>query len=175
MKRWKLLIATLVTTSARGTTGAGSGGLTAALAEIENQPRYQPSDWGYSVLDQNTGEVLAAQNADHLFDPGSTMKTYAVSTALRLYGSDYRFHTPVYRVGDVTGGSLDGNLILVGSGDLSLGSASSPTERSTTRTPPRSTRAMRTSAFPVRWNPRAIHWLASTSWRRWSATRASPA
>lgn len=68
MKRWKLLIATLVTTSARGST-AGPDGLTAALAEIENQPRYQPSDWGYSVLDQNTGEVLAAQNADHLFDP----------------------------------------------------------------------------------------------------------
>jgi D-alanyl-D-alanine carboxypeptidase/D-alanyl-D-alanine-endopeptidase (penicillin-binding protein 4) len=126
MKRWKLLIATLVSTSARGTMGAGSGGLTAALAEIENQPRYQPSDWGYSVLDQNTGEVLAAQNADHLFDPGSTMKTYAVSTALRLYGSDYRFHTPVYRVGDVTGGSLDGNLILVGSGDLSLGLREQP-------------------------------------------------
>ncbi|MGB6581367.1 MAG: D-alanyl-D-alanine carboxypeptidase, partial [Streptosporangiaceae bacterium] len=101
MKRWKLLIATLVTTSARGSTTEPAG-LTATLAKIQDQPRYQPSDWGYSVLDQNTGEVLAAQNADHLFDPGSTMKTYAVSTALRLYGSDYRFRTPVYRVGDVT-------------------------------------------------------------------------
>lgn len=100
--------------------------LTAALAEIENQPKYQASDWGYSVLDQKTGEVLAAQNADHLFDPGSTMKTYAVSTALRLYGSDYRFRTPVYRVGDVTGGSLNGNLVLVGSGDLSLGLREQP-------------------------------------------------
>ncbi len=101
-------------------------GLTAVLAEIENQPKYQPSDWGYSVLDQKTGEVLAAQNADHLFDPGSTMKTYAVATALRLYGSDYRFRTPVYRAGDVTGGSLTGNLVLVGSGDLSLGLREQP-------------------------------------------------
>jgi D-alanyl-D-alanine carboxypeptidase len=75
--------------------------LAAALDEIQNQPRYQPSDWGYSVLDQKTGEVLAAHNADHLFDPGSTMKTYSVSTALRLYGSDYRFRTPVYRVGNI--------------------------------------------------------------------------
>jgi serine-type D-Ala-D-Ala carboxypeptidase/endopeptidase (penicillin-binding protein 4) len=108
-------------------TISGSGpGLTAALAEIENQPKYQASDWGYSVLDQKTGEVLAAQNADHLFDPGSTMKTYAVSTALRLYGSDYRFRTPVYRVGDVTGGSLNGILVLVGSGDLSLGLREQP-------------------------------------------------
>jgi D-alanyl-D-alanine carboxypeptidase/D-alanyl-D-alanine-endopeptidase (penicillin-binding protein 4) len=101
-------------------------GLTATLAEIENQPKYQASDWGYSVLDQETGEVLAAQNADHLFDPGSTMKTYAVSTALRLYGSDYRFRTPVYRAGDVTDGSLDGNLVLFGSGDLCLGLREQP-------------------------------------------------
>ena len=38
-----------------------------------------------ALLDQETGEVVVAQNADHLFDPGLTMKTYAVSTALRLY------------------------------------------------------------------------------------------
>jgi len=125
MKRWKLLIATLVPSSARG-GAAELAGLAAALAEIENQPRYQPSDWGYCVLDQETGEVLAAQNADHLFDPGSTMKTYAVSTALRLYGSDYRFHTPVYRAGSVTGGALNGNLVLVGSGDLCLGLREQP-------------------------------------------------
>jgi len=125
MKRWRLLIGTLVTTSAPGST-PGPAGLTAALAKIQDQPRYQPSDWGYSVLDQETGEVLAAQNADHLFDPGSTMKTFAVSTALRLYGSDYRFLTPVYRVGNVTGGSLNGNLVLVGSGDLSLGLREEP-------------------------------------------------
>jgi D-alanyl-D-alanine carboxypeptidase/D-alanyl-D-alanine-endopeptidase (penicillin-binding protein 4) len=45
------------------------------------------------VLDEKTGEVLAAQNANKMFDPGSTMKTYSVSTALKLYGPDYRFHT----------------------------------------------------------------------------------
>lgn len=125
MKRWKLLTAMLVASSAQG-SATEPAGLTAVLAAIQNQPRYQPSDWGYSVLDQETGEVLAAQNPDHLFDPGSTMKTYAVSTALRLYGSDYRFRTPVYRVGNVTDGSLNGNLVLVGSGDLSLGLREQP-------------------------------------------------
>jgi D-alanyl-D-alanine carboxypeptidase/D-alanyl-D-alanine-endopeptidase (penicillin-binding protein 4) len=104
----------------------GPAGLTSALLAIENQPRYEPADWGYSILDQNSGEVIAAQNADHLFAPGSTMKTYSVSTALRLYGSDYRFETPVYRAGTVTGDALNGNLVLVGSGDLSFGLREQP-------------------------------------------------
>jgi D-alanyl-D-alanine carboxypeptidase/D-alanyl-D-alanine-endopeptidase (penicillin-binding protein 4) len=110
-----------------GATPGGNGGatgpaaLTAALVAIENQPKYEPADWGYSVMDEQTGDVIAAQNADHLFDPGSTMKTYSVSTALRLYGSDYRFETPVYRAGSVSGDSLNGNLVLVGSGDLTFG------------------------------------------------------
>jgi D-alanyl-D-alanine carboxypeptidase/D-alanyl-D-alanine-endopeptidase (penicillin-binding protein 4) len=144
MKRWTPLIVTLVLVvsacarndpsasssppgsgSDRGGT-TGPGGLTAALAKIENQPKYHPSDWGYSVLDQKTGRVVASQNADHLFDPGSTMKTYAVSTALRLYGSDYQFHTPVYRAGNVSAGSLNGNLVLVGSGDLTFGLREQP-------------------------------------------------
>jgi serine-type D-Ala-D-Ala carboxypeptidase/endopeptidase (penicillin-binding protein 4) len=119
----------------RATTGATPGGnggatgpatLTAALAAIENLPKYKPADWGYSVLDQESGEVIAAQNADHMFDPGSTMKTYSVSTALRLYGGNYQFKTPVYRAGTVSGDSLNGNLVLVGSGDLSFGLREQP-------------------------------------------------
>ena len=105
---------------------AGSASLTKALAAIENEAKYQPSDWGYSVLDQKSGEVLAAQNADKMFDPGSTMKTYSVSTALKVYGPDYRFHTPVYRTGTVASGILNGNLILVASGDMSLGLREQP-------------------------------------------------
>jgi D-alanyl-D-alanine carboxypeptidase/D-alanyl-D-alanine-endopeptidase (penicillin-binding protein 4) len=99
----------------------GPADLTTALASIENQPRYAQSDWGYVFMDQKTGEVVASQNPDKMFDPGSTMKTYAVSTALQLYGTDQTFRTPLYRQGTVSGGALNGNLVLVGSGDLSFG------------------------------------------------------
>lgn len=98
-----------------------SGKLTKQLAAIENQPRYRQADWGYTVLDASSGARLVSQNDGKLFDPGSTMKTYAVSAALDAYGSDYRFHTPVYRQGSVVGGDLRGNLVLVASGDPSLG------------------------------------------------------
>lgn len=95
--------------------------LNGALAAIENQEKYAASDWGYIALDQQTGEVLVAENADKMFDPGSTMKSFAVAAALDAYGRDHTFVTPVYRSGTVANGTLDGNLVLVGAGDLSFG------------------------------------------------------
>ncbi len=104
----------------------GPQDLTTALAAIENQSRFDHSTWGYQVVDQESGHVLAAQNAQSMFDPGSTMKIYSSATALRLYGPDYRFTTPAYRQGTMTGSTLNGNLVLVGSGDLSLGLRDQP-------------------------------------------------
>jgi serine-type D-Ala-D-Ala carboxypeptidase/endopeptidase (penicillin-binding protein 4) len=112
--------------SANGAGTTGPAGLTSALLDIEHGRRYAHADWGYLVLDQKTGEVLAGQNQARMFDPGSTMKTFAVSAALEQYGSDYVFRTPVYRTGTQSGGTLTGNLVLVGSGDLSFGLRKEP-------------------------------------------------
>ena len=35
--------------------------------------------------------MLASQNPDKMFDPGSTMKSFAVSAALDAYGPDHTF------------------------------------------------------------------------------------
>lgn len=113
-----------------GASGApqavGPQKLTNALAAIEGQSRYRQATWGYDALDQNSGAVLASQNANSMFDPGSTMKIYSTATALRLYGPNYRFTTPAYREGPMSGNTLNGNLVLVGSGDLSLGLRDEP-------------------------------------------------
>jgi D-alanyl-D-alanine carboxypeptidase/D-alanyl-D-alanine-endopeptidase (penicillin-binding protein 4) len=112
--------------------GVPSGGLTGAakvakiFAAIENLPRYRQSDWGYAVVDEESGQTLLAQNAQKMFDPGSTMKLYSVSAALSKYGPNYQFRTPVYRQGSVTGGTLNGNLVLVASGDLTFGLREQP-------------------------------------------------
>jgi D-alanyl-D-alanine carboxypeptidase/D-alanyl-D-alanine-endopeptidase (penicillin-binding protein 4) len=117
-----LAIAAMITTAAvsRGATPQTST-LTQTFARIEHKSIYRQSTWGYDVLDQRTGQVLASQNAQQMFDPGSTMKLYSVATGLRLYGTHYRFRTPVYREGTVANGTLTGNLVLVGSGDLTFG------------------------------------------------------
>ena len=117
-----LAVVAMTTTAAvgRGATLQTST-LTQTFAQIEHKSIYRQSTWGYDVLDQRTGQVLASQNSQQMFDPGSTMKLYSVATGLRLYGTRYRFRTPVYREGTVANGTLTGNLVLVGSGDLTFG------------------------------------------------------
>lgn len=104
-----------------GRGAAGVAKVVAAIERIESKPVYRNSSWGYAIVEQGSGRVLASQSGRKMFDPGSTMKTYSVAAALRAYGPSYRFHTPVYRTGSITGGTLDGNLVLVGSGDLTFG------------------------------------------------------
>ena len=107
-------------------SSTGPAELTAAIDEIENKAQYESTDWGYIAIDQKTGEVLASQNPDKMLDPGSTMKGFSVSAALDAYGPDHTFVTPLYKAGTVRGDTLDGNLVLVGAGDLSLGLRAEP-------------------------------------------------
>jgi D-alanyl-D-alanine carboxypeptidase/D-alanyl-D-alanine-endopeptidase (penicillin-binding protein 4) len=92
-----------------------------AIEQVTSQPMYERSIWGLSVKDLSTGEVLLDQSSEKLFVPGSILKTFSTATALDSYGSDYRFRTPVYQTDAPGQGVLDGNLVLVASGDLSLG------------------------------------------------------
>jgi D-alanyl-D-alanine carboxypeptidase/D-alanyl-D-alanine-endopeptidase (penicillin-binding protein 4) len=117
------LLSGLVTTAEASKRGSATGAaaLAKTIALIEARSQYRQSDWGYEVADEQSGRVIAAQHAAKMFDPGSTMKIYSVATALRKYGPNYRFRTPVYREGTVTDGVLSGNLVLVASGDMSLG------------------------------------------------------
>jgi serine-type D-Ala-D-Ala carboxypeptidase/endopeptidase (penicillin-binding protein 4) len=118
-----ILMAALVSpvSAATGDTVSGPTSLVKTITAIEDQSRYEPANWGIQVLNEDGGSVLASQNSRKLFLPGSTMKLYSVATALKLYGPDYRFKTPVYRQGTVTAGALNGNLVLVASGDTSMG------------------------------------------------------
>jgi serine-type D-Ala-D-Ala carboxypeptidase/endopeptidase (penicillin-binding protein 4) len=88
---------------------------------IVSKPLYANSTWGWSVRDAATGETLYEHNAQLQFVPGSIIKSYVSAAVLDAYGSDYRFHTPVRRLGSVRHGVLRGDLALVGSGDFSFG------------------------------------------------------
>ena len=97
-----------------------------AIEQVTSQPLYERSIWGLSIRDLDTGEVLLDQSGEKLFVPGSILKTFSTATALDGYGPDYRFRTPVYQTNTPDRGVLDGNLVLVASGDLSLGLREQP-------------------------------------------------
>jgi serine-type D-Ala-D-Ala carboxypeptidase/endopeptidase (penicillin-binding protein 4) len=110
-----------------GDEGAPVQRLSAQIHEVINHPRFKHAHWGILVADRATGKVTYELDADKLFAPASTTKLYSVSAALDSFGRDYHFETPVYRRGAVNSqGVLDGDLILVAVGDLTLGGRATP-------------------------------------------------
>jgi serine-type D-Ala-D-Ala carboxypeptidase/endopeptidase (penicillin-binding protein 4) len=91
------------------------------IEELQGRPEYRHAHWGILVSDLATGETVYQENSDKLFVPASVTKLFSVSAAWAELGPDFRFHTPIYRRGNVTDGRLDGDLILQSVGDLTLG------------------------------------------------------
>lgn len=115
--------------SALQTTQAQSV-LPQTVQQVVNAPEYKHSLWGILVVDAETGETLHEQNADKLFAPASVTKLFSVAAALEALGTDHRFTTRIVRQGEVDGqGVLDGSLLLLASGDLSLGGRTMPDGR----------------------------------------------
>ncbi|AKB78079.1 D-alanyl-D-alanine carboxypeptidase [Methanosarcina horonobensis HB-1 = JCM 15518] len=101
--------------------------LPASVTGIMNNTRYDHAWWGILVEDLDTGEVIYQVNPEKMFSPGSTTKLYTGAAALDVIGADYRFETPVYARGHVdSSGNLNGDLILVASGDLTTGGRTTP-------------------------------------------------
>ena len=59
-------------------------------------------------------------------EPGSFVKTYSAGAAWLTWGPDHTLITPVKRVGEVVDGVLQGDLVLVGKGDLTMGGRTKP-------------------------------------------------
>lgn len=95
--------------------------LAARIKAVINGPDYKESRWGILVVDAQTGKTVYAHNPERLFLPASTTKLYSCAAALIALGPDFKFETPVYRRGTVEDGRLKGDLILVASGDLTMG------------------------------------------------------
>ena len=71
----------------------------------------------YSVSD---GGMVYERSADRPLMVASNAKLFTSGAALTLLGSEYRFETRLYADGEIRGGRLDGNLIVVGAGDPDL-------------------------------------------------------
>lgn len=101
--------------------------LSDGVKKIMDEPRFKYSSWGILAVDQETGEILESLNRDKMFYPASTTKAFTVAAAMDMLGSDFRFNTPVYARGKTDkNGKLDGDLILVGTGDINMGGRTLP-------------------------------------------------
>jgi serine-type D-Ala-D-Ala carboxypeptidase/endopeptidase (penicillin-binding protein 4) len=99
----------------------GAEQLQQRLNAVINGPNYQQSTWAMLVVDSKTGEIVFEHNADRLVLPASVTKLFSIAAALIGLGADFCFETPVHRRGEVKDGVLQGDLILVAQGDVTLG------------------------------------------------------
>lgn len=77
--------------------------------------------WGVTVVDLSSGRILFDENAGKSFVPASNMKLYTTAAALDQLGPTYQYRTSLYIDGVVEDGVLDGNLIVRGAADPSIG------------------------------------------------------
>lgn len=76
-----------------------------------------------TVINTNTGEVVFAKNEKLGMAPASTLKTVTAAAAYHKLGSKYTFETTLSYTGQIdASGTLQGNIVIRGSGDPSLGS-----------------------------------------------------
>jgi len=101
-------------------------GLPADALTVMNQAPYASAQWFLSVRDLATGASVVSLKANELAEPGSVVKTYSMGAGWQLFGPDSRVVTPVKRTGTMSGSTLDGNLILVGQGDMTMDGRTKP-------------------------------------------------
>lgn len=110
-----------VTASDEETRITEVAGLPDAALDVMNQPEFASGRWLISVQDLDTGETLIDLDGDKLAEPGSFVKTYSAGAAWVKWGPDHTVTTPVKQAGEISDGTLVGDLVLVAQGDLTMG------------------------------------------------------
>lgn len=75
---------------------------------------------GFVVRSLDTGETLYSRNGRTWLVPASTMKVMTTVAAASRLGWDFRFETRLVATGPIVKGVLDGDLIVVGTGDPTI-------------------------------------------------------
>jgi serine-type D-Ala-D-Ala carboxypeptidase/endopeptidase (penicillin-binding protein 4) len=102
---------------------AAAGSISRLQREIETilaGPALARSYWGILVRSAKSNDTLYSLNAGRLLMPGSTMKIVTLAAAAERLGWDYVYDTRLVAAGPIESGTLNGDLIVVGSGDPSI-------------------------------------------------------
>ena len=98
--------------------------LNAALKVLKYDKDLRNAGIGFFAVDVKTGEVLAELNSNLALTPASTQKLITTATALEVLGANYRFETNIEYTGKIDKNThvLEGNIVIKGGGDPTLGS-----------------------------------------------------
>jgi PBP4 family serine-type D-alanyl-D-alanine carboxypeptidase len=115
-----------LSTGCRPAQNATPASLPANIKAIFDKPLYKNATWGLRVVDLANGQVLIDTEPTRGFFIGSVRKVFTIGELIDKIGPDHTYDTPVYRRGTLTQGVLQGDLILVASGDITMGGRTNP-------------------------------------------------
>ena len=98
-------------------SGAGGAAPAASLAELDSLARTILGPGQGVYVESGDGSVLVAQADAIAVHPASVSKVPTTLALLRKFGPDHRFVTTFAAAGPVSGGTLDGDLLVEGDGD----------------------------------------------------------
>ena len=84
-----------------------TGDLAGRIQAVMSRPEFAHSSFAIEFYSLDAKKVLYQFQSDRLMVPGSTTKLLTEGTILELLGGDYRFHTRVYRTGEIKKGALE--------------------------------------------------------------------
>ena len=93
------------------------------LSDAAQSKIFISSNLSFSVFDVETKREVGGYRPLKVLTPASSFKLLTTFTALKVFGAQYRFKTLIGYTGSIReGGILDGDLVIKGSGDPTLGS-----------------------------------------------------
>ena len=102
---------------------AAAAALVVALDAIFDDPVLARATMAVRVDSLRDGRILYLRDAGRHVVPASNMKIITMAVAAERLGWDHRFETRLEAAGVVDAGTLRGDLVVVGGGDPSIGSA----------------------------------------------------
>src|ERR1700760_1216782 len=97
--------------------------LQAAFGRLQADSQCRYASVSLTVLDAKTGEKVFTANPNMGLATASTLKTITTITAFNLLGKDFQYQTQFGYSGSIAAdGTLNGDIIIKGSGDPTLGS-----------------------------------------------------
>lgn len=121
-----LLTASLLATGCTASDANQTSDLASAVDEAIVATGLDGGGWGILAVDRSSGEVVYERDSTVPFVPGSIQKSLTTSAALDILGPGSTITTPVFATGDISEGTLEGDLVLVGRGDFSFGLRDQP-------------------------------------------------
>ncbi len=94
----------------------------AAYKKFASDTIFKHASISLLVINSSTGKAIASVNAETGLAPASCQKVITASTSFELLGHNYSYKTTLGYTGKIVNGVLNGNIIIKGSGDPTLGS-----------------------------------------------------